>query len=108
MDILNHAAITWHRGTKRMLARRGQDDSICDSVISSQALTSNIMLPFGGFALALFAGWVLPERLLAEEIGLKPGTVRLLRIFLRTIVPACIAVVTLFPLLTTDGWLTGR
>jgi NSS family neurotransmitter:Na+ symporter len=65
-------------------------------------LTSNIMLPFGGFALALFAGWVLPERLLTEEMALKPGTVRLLQILLRTIVPACIAVVTLFPLLTTN------
>ena len=37
-------------------------------------LTSNIMLPFGGFALALFAGWILPARLLAEEIGLSPHT----------------------------------
>jgi NSS family neurotransmitter:Na+ symporter len=64
-------------------------------------LTSNIMLPIGGFALALFAGWVLPGRLLADEIGLTPGTVRLLRVLLRTIVPASIAVVALFPLFST-------
>src|SRR5262249_33786214 len=38
MVILNQAAITWHRGTKQMLAPRGQDDSICDSVILAQAL----------------------------------------------------------------------
>jgi NSS family neurotransmitter:Na+ symporter len=64
-------------------------------------LTSNFMLPLGGFALALFAGWVLPERLFAEEIGLKPGTVRFLQVLLCTIVPGCIAVVTLFPLFAT-------
>ena len=61
-------------------------------------LTSNIMLPFGGFALALFGGWILPARLLAEELGLSPRTARSLQILLRFIVPACIAVVALFPL----------
>ncbi len=60
-------------------------------------VTSNILLPLGGFALALFAGWMLPERLLLAELGLKPGTARLLQLLLRTIVPACIAVVTAFP-----------
>ena len=63
--------------------------------------TSNIMLPLGGFALALFAGWVLPERLLLAELGLKPGTARLLQLLLRTLVPVCIAVVTVFPLFAT-------
>ena len=33
-------------------------------------LTSNIMLPFGGFTLALFAGWNCQARLFAEEIGI--------------------------------------
>jgi NSS family neurotransmitter:Na+ symporter len=66
-------------------------------------LTSNLLLPVGGCTLALFAGWVLPERLLAEEVGLKPGTARLLRTLLRTIVPVCIAVVTLFPLVATKA-----
>ena len=61
-------------------------------------LTSNIMLPLGGFALAVFAGWMLPERLLLAELRLKPGTARLLQRLLRTIVPACIALVTVFPL----------
>jgi NSS family neurotransmitter:Na+ symporter len=61
-------------------------------------LTSNIVLPFGGFTLALFAGWILPARLLAEEIGLSPQTARSLQVLLRFIVPACIAVVVLFPL----------
>jgi neurotransmitter:Na+ symporter, NSS family len=66
-------------------------------------LTSNIMLPMGGFALALFAGWTLPARLLAEEIGLSPRTARFLQVLLRTIVPVCIAAVTLFPLLAVKG-----
>ena len=61
-------------------------------------LTSNILLPLGGFALALFAGWVLPERLLIAELGFRPGTARLLQVLLRTIVPACIAAVTVMPL----------
>jgi NSS family neurotransmitter:Na+ symporter len=66
-------------------------------------LTSNIMLPFGGFALALFAGWILPARLLAEELRLSPHTARSLQVLLRFIVPACIAVVALFPLFAAKG-----
>jgi NSS family neurotransmitter:Na+ symporter len=66
-------------------------------------LTSNIMLPFGGFALALFAGWILPARLLAEEAGLAPRIARFLQLLLRFIVPACIAVVALFPLLAAKA-----
>ena len=61
------------------------------------------MLPFGGFALALFAGWILPARLLAEEAGLAPHIVRFLQLLLRFIVPACIAVVALFPLFAAKG-----
>jgi NSS family neurotransmitter:Na+ symporter len=66
-------------------------------------LTSNIMLPFGGFALAVFAGWILPARLLAEEIALAPHIARFLQLLLRFIVPACIAVVALFPLFAARG-----
>jgi len=38
MDILNHGALARHRGTKRMLPARGQDDSRFDSIILTQAL----------------------------------------------------------------------
>jgi NSS family neurotransmitter:Na+ symporter len=62
-------------------------------------LTSNIMLPLGGFALALFASWTLPAQLLAEESGLAPHIARRMQLLLRFIVPACIAVVAVFPLL---------
>lgn len=61
-------------------------------------LTSNIMLPLGGLALALFAGWKLPARLLADEIGIGPPAARLLQLLLRYFVPGCIAILALFPL----------
>jgi NSS family neurotransmitter:Na+ symporter len=66
-------------------------------------LTSNIMLPFGGFALALFAGWILPARFFAEEIGLSLGTARSLQVLLRFIVPMCIGIVASFPLFAAKG-----
>lgn len=62
-------------------------------------LTSNIMLPLGGIALALFAGWRLPAQLLAQEIGLSLRMARLLQALLRYFVAACIAIVALFALL---------
>ena len=61
-------------------------------------LTSNIMLPFGGFALALFAGWMLPARLLAEEIGVGLRTACILQFLLRYVIPTSIAIVAIFPL----------
>jgi NSS family neurotransmitter:Na+ symporter len=60
--------------------------------------TSNIMLPAGGLALALLAGWVLPARVLSEELGIAAGRARLLHAMLRWIVPVCIVAVTLLPL----------
>ncbi|MFZ3247278.1 MAG: hypothetical protein WA214_00145, partial [Pseudolabrys sp.] len=61
-------------------------------------LTSNIMLPFGGFTLALFAGWKLPARLFAEEIGIGLRSACILQFMLRYVIPTCIAIVALFPL----------
>ena len=54
-------------------------------------LTSNILLPIGGLAIAVFAGWALPERMLVEQLGLGPGGGRILRIILRYVAPAVIA-----------------
>ena len=60
-------------------------------------LTSNVMLPLGGLALALFAGWVLPAPLLAGELKLgRPGSV-LLSLLLRWVTPALIAAAALAP-----------
>jgi len=61
-------------------------------------LTSNVMLPMGGFALAVLAGWVLPARLLAEELGLGAAGAGRLRWMLRYVVPAGIAAAALGPL----------
>ena len=58
-------------------------------------LTSNLMLPAGAFALALFAGWFLPQRLLEEELRLSPRGAGILRILLRYVAPAGIAGATI-------------
>jgi NSS family neurotransmitter:Na+ symporter len=60
-------------------------------------LTSNVMLPAGGFALALFAGWGLPRRFLVEELGLTPRSGVALQWLLRWVTPALIAAVALAP-----------
>jgi NSS family neurotransmitter:Na+ symporter len=61
-------------------------------------LTSNLMLPIGGLLIAVFAGWYVSERLLGEEIGLGPRSLRALRVMLRYVVPAGVAIATLAPL----------
>ena len=52
--------------------------------------TSNLMLPLGGLALALFGGWLISERLIREELALGPWQLRLLRFALRFAVPVTI------------------
>jgi NSS family neurotransmitter:Na+ symporter len=63
-------------------------------------LTSNLLLPLGGLALAVFAGWVLPGQAFARELGLSAGGARRLHLLLRYAVPAGIAAATLAPLVT--------
>jgi NSS family neurotransmitter:Na+ symporter len=53
-------------------------------------LTSNILLPLGGLAMAVFAGWAVPDRMLVEELDLTPAGGRILRVILRYIAPAAI------------------
>ena len=62
-------------------------------------LTSNLLLPAGGFALALFAGWALPRAVLAEELRLGPRSAAVLHAMLRWLTPALIALVSLAPAL---------
>jgi NSS family neurotransmitter:Na+ symporter len=62
-------------------------------------LTSNLLLPVGGFLLALLAGWALPERLLADELGLAPAASARLRRILRYVAPAVIGATALGPYL---------
>ncbi len=62
-------------------------------------LTSNIMLPLGGFALAIFAGWALPPRILDQELSLSSTGALWLHRLLRYVVPTGIAAAALTPLL---------
>jgi NSS family neurotransmitter:Na+ symporter len=58
-------------------------------------VTSNVLLPVGGLAIALFAGWAMPPRVLAETLALGPAGTAALSVTLRYVVPAAIAAVTL-------------
>jgi NSS family neurotransmitter:Na+ symporter len=51
-------------------------------------LTSDLLLPVGGLAIAAFAGWVIPRRVLMEELRLGPMAAKALAILLRFVVPA--------------------
>lgn len=59
-------------------------------------LTNNIMLPVGGLAIIIFAGWVMAVNSSADEIDPDVGTVyRLWRFAARFIVPVAIVLVLL-------------
>lgn len=63
-------------------------------------LTNNIMLPLGGMAVAVFAGWVLSRRTTAEELSDdSPLWYGLWRFLVRYIAPAAVGVVLLTKLL---------
>jgi NSS family neurotransmitter:Na+ symporter len=61
-------------------------------------LTSSVLLPAGGFALAVLAGWVLPRTLLAEELRLSRTGAARLHWILRWVVPGGILAAALAPL----------
>jgi len=63
-------------------------------------LTSNMLLPVGGFAIALFAGWAVPVKVVVAELGLSPAGATLLGVLLRYVVPLGIVAVALAPLFT--------
>lgn len=60
-------------------------------------LTSNFLLPVGGAAIALFAGWALPESVLREELRLSARGAIALGVLLRWATPALIAVTAAAP-----------
>jgi NSS family neurotransmitter:Na+ symporter len=57
-------------------------------------LTSNLLLPAGGLAIALFTGWALPAQWLIEELGLDRAGAAALRVSLRYLVPIGIVAAT--------------
>ena len=63
---------------------------------SADFLTSNITLPLGGFAIAIFAGWFMSSRSTADELRLAdPRAYRLWRFGARFIAPAAVIVIFL-------------
>ena len=57
--------------------------------------TSDLMLPLAGILLAIFAGWVMPPRVIAAELAWSPAANRFAVWFLRYVVPAAIATVAI-------------
>jgi NSS family neurotransmitter:Na+ symporter len=62
-------------------------------------LTSQVLLPLGGLAFAVFVGWVLPARLLATELRLGGRPLRGLRLTLRVVAPTLVVGATMAALL---------
>jgi neurotransmitter:Na+ symporter, NSS family len=60
-------------------------------------LTSNLLLPIGGFGIAIFIGWATPQWVLTQELELSAGAARFLRVLLRYFVPILIGAATLAP-----------
>lgn len=62
-------------------------------------LVSNVLMPLGGMAIALFAGWAVTRDGLAEDIGLQGGAFNAFMLILKFVTPAGIAIVFLYNLL---------
>ncbi|MBS3804483.1 MAG: sodium-dependent transporter [Oleiphilaceae bacterium] len=62
-------------------------------------LVSNLMMPLGGLAIALFAGWAMQRARLPEDIGLQGAVYDGFMFVLRYVTPAGIAVVFLYNLI---------
>ncbi|MCC6949072.1 MAG: sodium-dependent transporter [Bradyrhizobiaceae bacterium] len=61
-------------------------------------LTSNAMLPIGGFVISVFVGWRLSEQLIRSELALGPVATAVLRGLLRYVTPLGIAIAGLAPI----------
>ncbi len=66
-------------------------------------LASNVLLPLGGLALAVFGGWVVPRRLLVDQLGLSRSAGRVLMILLRYVVPLGIAAASILPMFIREA-----
>ena len=57
-------------------------------------LAANLVIPAGGFLIAVYAGWVLSKDTLRDELGLTDGvTFRVLHFIMRFVAPVAIALV---------------
>ena len=53
-------------------------------------LTSQVLLPLGGLAIAVFVAWVLPTRFLGDALALRGRPLVGLRTTLRVVAPALV------------------
>ena len=61
-------------------------------------LTNNIMLPLGGLLIGLFVGWVLPRKLIAEQLELSPAVLEIWLVLVRYMAPIGVATVFIYTL----------
>ncbi|HRE60559.1 MAG TPA: sodium-dependent transporter [Micropepsaceae bacterium] len=67
-------------------------------------LTSNIMLPAGGIAIALFAGFFVARKVMGDELGIKStATLGLLRFLLAVVAPLAILAIVAVTLAQGGG-----
>ena len=70
-----------------------QKVSMLSTAVSLTVLTSTLMLPVGGIAIALFLGWTPAGALLTDEVGGTGRGREALRWLLRLVVPVAIGAV---------------
>jgi NSS family neurotransmitter:Na+ symporter len=58
-------------------------------------LTANIMLPIGGFGIAIFAGWVMHKKDVMAELDLSEKQVKIWFFLIRYITPGAVFLVLL-------------
>jgi len=51
-----------------------------------------VLLPIGGFGIAVFVGWAVPRHIVAGELGLAGSALTVLYVLLRYVVPVGIAI----------------
>lgn len=56
-------------------------------------ISNNIMLPLGGMLIAIFAGWILDERIAREEMNLTDGSYAIWRNVVRFVAPVAVFIV---------------
>jgi NSS family neurotransmitter:Na+ symporter len=56
-------------------------------------VSNNIMLPVGGMLIALFAGWVVDQKVCEEQLQLSPGQFAIWQTLVRFVAPAAVGVV---------------
>lgn len=83
--------VTWLVGIGSLLSFNAWSDSLVFGKTFFDLvdyLTSNIMLPLGGLLIAVFVGWIMSERSVREELGMRHlGLYRLWYVVLRFVAP---------------------